>query len=428
MLHCPRCSGPLEVAQQPELRTHLPVPTTMASQQPQSQDLNSGKNNTCPAGSLCPHLQQPQQQSSSLATSNQAVNYMCGGGIVLPTPPSQSRSQHINSSLNSAASNLLQQQQQQQQPRLHMAQPVLLAAPTLVMPTTNHQAPSQPLFLTSTINQLAPLQPSMAISTLCHPATPAIVVGSTSPPFFHHQQQQQPHHHHHHHHQSCWPQNNQSHHHHHHFAEQPQAAAAVDLPAATIHQILERNKELLEQTNWYYPSMKWNESSELLCESDPGTFLVRDSADPNFLFSLSVQRDADGPTSVRIQFQKGKFKLDAEESIRDLMPEFGSVVELIEHYMATSSTEDKQQQQQQQQQQRRREEFGAKQVFVDSFGKLSSPICLRKPLFKQVPSLAHLARLTALRRINRGEIASAVDRLDLPKGLAEYLTGYPHKV
>ena len=79
----------------------------------------------------------------------------------------------------------------------------------------------------------------------------------------------------------------------------------------------------------------------------------------------------------------------------------------------------------------RKEEFGAKEVFVDAFGKLSSPICLRKPLYKQVPSLAHLARLSALKKIseeNCGETSTAVDRLDLPKGLAQYLTNYPHKV
>ena len=52
-----------------------------------------------------------------------------------------------------------------------------------------------------------------------------------------------------------------------------------------------------------------------------------------FLYSLSVQRGPDeGPTSVRIHFSQGKFRLDAEDKIQHLMPAFKSVVDLVEYY------------------------------------------------------------------------------------------------
>ena len=157
---------------------------------------------------------------------------------------------------------------------------------------------------------------------------------------------------------------------------------------------------------------------------------MRDSADPRHLFSLSVQRSEEGgPTSVRIHFERGLFRLDAEESIQWAMPAFPSVVELIEHYLpppvggggdggddgdVTS-----------------KEKEDPKRVWVDNIGKVSSPIRLRRPLYNKVPSLSHFARLSVNRRL--AEVGGKVDpadatRLDLPRDLAAFVAGYPHRV
>merc|ERR1712211_121114 len=81
------------------------------------------------------------------------------------------------------------------------------------------------------------------------------------------------------------------------------------------------------------------ESAHLLQDSPRGTFLVRDSfsKEGSYKYSLSVQRRSEGPTSVRIQFVNGEFRLDADDKIRNLMPRFPSVGELVRHYVRLSS-------------------------------------------------------------------------------------------
>lgn len=71
---------------------------------------------------------------------------------------------------------------------------------------------------------------------------------------------------------------------------------------------------------------------EILESAQPGAFIIRDSADPRFLYSLSVQTER-GPTSVRLTYRNGKFSLDADEKLAELLPKFDSVIRLIEHYV-----------------------------------------------------------------------------------------------
>jgi len=162
----------------------------------------------------------------------------------------------------------------------------------------------------------------------------------------------------------------------------------------------------------------------LLQNTAEGTFLVRDSQDPRFLYSLSVQRSKEGPTSVRIHFNNGKFSLDAEERIRELMPRFDSVGELVEHYVALND-----------------KHSSSKEVFVDQKveeRKILTPIILHQPLFKKPPSLAHFSRLSinrsmAAKRYNTQ--ASVLTKqeaendemktLKLPPKLLEFLKNYP---
>lgn len=55
----------------------------------------------------------------------------------------------------------------------------------------------------------------------------------------------------------------------------------------------------LSNSCWYYDSMTWQQSEDLLKDCELGTFLVRNSSDPNYLYSLSVQTK-NGPTSIRL--------------------------------------------------------------------------------------------------------------------------------
>lgn len=174
-----------------------------------------------------------------------------------------------------------------------------------------------------------------------------------------------------------------------------------------IHQCLTLNKYLLEQCGFYYGAMNWNQSTELLRNTSEGTFLVRDSSDSRFLYTLSVQRTPeDGPTSVRIHFANGKFYLDADEQIEDLMPKFDSVLDLINHYCNLSQNN-----------------CAKSHIWIDNKGHFYSPICLKKPLKKDVPMLSHVARLAVHQSMKSQDL---LPELNLPNQINNFLVKYPH--
>lgn len=173
-----------------------------------------------------------------------------------------------------------------------------------------------------------------------------------------------------------------------------------------IHEILRLNKLKLEESGWYYGQMNWYQSTNMLKNTPEGTFLVRDSSDPRFLYTLSVQRGPDeGPTSVRIHFSEGKFRLDAEDKIQHLMPSFTSVVDLVEYYSQINSVAKSQ------------------HIWIDMGGQVSPSIWLNAPLLKKVPTLAHSARLTVTRNMKSQD---EVQEFKIPFLLTRYLQEYPH--
>lgn len=172
----------------------------------------------------------------------------------------------------------------------------------------------------------------------------------------------------------------------------------------TSASILTACRQQLKQSGWYYGSLSWQASSSLLANTSPGTFLVRDSQHPGCHFSLSVQRSREGPTSIRIQFVAGKFFLDAEERIRDAMPRFSSVGELVQHYLS-------------------REGGGNNE---DSSSP--SPIVLQRPLRSSPPSLAHSSRLVINKHLQlaaKGNKTGQLGSLELPSKLVDFLDNYP---
>jgi len=201
----------------------------------------------------------------------------------------------------------------------------------------------------------------------------------------------------------------------------------VPLPRANFAEVLRNSQSELEQCCWYHGSLSWQESAMLLQNSKEGTFLVRDSQDPRFLYSLSVQRPKEGPTSVRIQFQNGLFSLDAEDRIREWMPRFKSVCELVEHYVSLGIGS---------------YQSASREILIDQkieAREIHSPIILRQPLFKKTPTLAHFTRIAINRSLaakrSTSVQASAVSKktveiaeiktLKLPPKLIEFLEAYP---
>jgi len=175
--------------------------------------------------------------------------------------------------------------------------------------------------------------------------------------------------------------------------------------------VLQNSRLEMSQCGWYYGKLSWQQSQALLQFSEDGTFLVRDSQDPRFTYTLSLQRAKEGATSVRIFFSCGKFSLDADERIRHLMPRFSSVGALVSHYVGLDAAPDT-------------AEAGA----WDPGTKLR----VRRPLLRSPPSLAHCARLAINKNIQRSRASGEqsfstkyfCDTRQLPTKLLEYLEKY----
>ncbi|XP_044759453.1 suppressor of cytokine signaling 2-like isoform X2 [Coccinella septempunctata] len=174
----------------------------------------------------------------------------------------------------------------------------------------------------------------------------------------------------------------------------------------------------LRLSGWYYEGITYQQSHELLKNAEVGTFLVRNSSDPRFLFSLSVQTER-GPTSVRLYYQQGFFRLDAQPHLLAAMPMFPCVLALVEHYVNQSKLCK-----------------NSSQVWVDFTGKWYSPIVLERPLRKnqEPPSLKHLARIAINRELKlstKPKVAFLTPphaQLELPKSLTAYLEEYPYSL
>ncbi|XP_050311299.1 suppressor of cytokine signaling 2-like [Anthonomus grandis grandis] len=183
-----------------------------------------------------------------------------------------------------------------------------------------------------------------------------------------------------------------------------------------VLQQLRENDRALRQSGWFYEGITFEESHEMLKSAKVGTFLVRNSSDPKYLYSLSVQTER-GPTSVRLHYTNGYFKLDAQAHLQHVMPAFTSVIDLIQHYVQAFK--------------RYQQRDKNTQVWVDNQGKWYSPIVIQRPLIQETASLKHLARLAIHRSIRTRPASPSTPQyrqLELPCSLESYLEEYPHSI
>ncbi|KAM4523890.1 suppressor of cytokine signaling 2 [Fundulus diaphanus] len=161
----------------------------------------------------------------------------------------------------------------------------------------------------------------------------------------------------------------------------------------------------LRKTGWYWGSLTANEAKEILQDSSEGTFLLRDSSQRDYLFTISAMTSA-GPTNLRIEFRHGKFKLDSVVLVKPKLKQFDSVVHLVEHYVQLSRTSSK--------------AAAAGAAAAGPNGTVQ--LLLTRPVYRSTPSLQHLCRIA----INR--TARRVQDLPLPNRLKDYLTDYAYNV
>ncbi|XP_074052513.1 suppressor of cytokine signaling 1 [Macrotis lagotis] len=87
-----------------------------------------------------------------------------------------------------------------------------------------------------------------------------------------------------------------------------------------------RASALLDACGFYWGPLSVNVAHEKLKSEPVGTFLVRDSRQKNCFFAISVKM-ASGPTSIRVNFQAGRFNLDGSRET------FDCLFKLLEHYL-----------------------------------------------------------------------------------------------
>ncbi|XP_049869192.1 suppressor of cytokine signaling 2-like isoform X2 [Pectinophora gossypiella] len=172
---------------------------------------------------------------------------------------------------------------------------------------------------------------------------------------------------------------------------------------------------VLRLSGWYYGNLDWQGARNLLKEARVGEFVIRDSGDRNFIFSLSVQTER-GPTSVRLHYEQGYFRLDCDRPLARYMPRFRCVIELVLHYMRLGCR------------------GAAGTVWVDKEGCPHSPVLLRSPLRKDPPSLKHSARLAIHKALDSNPLTPKIQcapkhrHLPLPSILIDYLGEYPYSI
>ena len=162
---------------------------------------------------------------------------------------------------------------------------------------------------------------------------------------------------------------------------------------------------------FYFSELNSAEAKQTLKLCPVGTFIVRNSSDPRYLYTVSVKTKR-GPTSIRIFYDKGQFSLDADEKSKSKMPKFSSLLELLDYYIRLTAA--------QQSEQCR---------FVDRSGKKDLPIILSSPKLRTVPTLKHMSRVSINRSLQAGsakEILEVVSSLPLPPRLKSYIKDYPY--
>lgn len=161
----------------------------------------------------------------------------------------------------------------------------------------------------------------------------------------------------------------------------------------------------LKNTGWYWGSLTANEAKEVLQDATEGTFLVRDSSQRDYLFTISAVTSA-GPTNLRIEYKHGKFKLDSVVLVKPKLKQFDSVVHLVEHYFLLSRISNK--------------TSLNSQPSASPNGTVQ--LLLTKPVYTATPSLKHLSRI-AINRTTR-----QIEALPLPNRLKKYLLDYTYNV
>ncbi|KAL7290154.1 hypothetical protein TKK_0015868 [Trichogramma kaykai] len=165
-------------------------------------------------------------------------------------------------------------------------------------------------------------------------------------------------------------------------------------------------KKTLLASGWYYENFTWSQADVLLKNAPIGRWLLRDSSDKRFTFSLSIKTTS-GHIAVRISYVNGCFSFDTIlHPGWNKVPIFPCPIRMIEHYIAYSKNPTGRYQ----------------SVWVGYYGEMHSKMCLEEPILKSVRSLSHLSRISVFK--NRKILSSQIQKL--PQRIKAYIEEYPY--
>ncbi|XP_006892920.1 PREDICTED: cytokine-inducible SH2-containing protein [Elephantulus edwardii] len=182
----------------------------------------------------------------------------------------------------------------------------------------------------------------------------------------------------------------------------------------------------LRESGWYWGSITASEARQHLQKMPEGTFLVRDSTHPSYLFTLSVKTTR-GPTNVRIEYADSSFRLDSNCLSRPRILAFPDVVSLVQHYVASCSGDtrcDNPDPTPAPALPAPKEDMPSSNPVLPGPTATAVHLKLVQPFVRRssARSLQHLCRLV----INR--LVADVDSLPLPRRMADYLRQYPFQL
>ncbi|CAH1793998.1 unnamed protein product [Owenia fusiformis] len=178
---------------------------------------------------------------------------------------------------------------------------------------------------------------------------------------------------------------------------------SIDFNSVNDLTILQETDQQLKECHFYYPRMTSRGAKKILNKRENGTFLIRDSTDSHYLYSLSVKTPR-GTTSVRLLYERGMFSIDCDAQIKNEMPKFTSVLKLVHYYMKLSVTSKP-----------------GKCVWLEQSGRKSEPVKILFPLVHGLPTLSHSCRKT----INEHVPDKHIQDLPLPEQVKKYIKENP---
>uniref|UniRef100_A0A3B3ZDG4 Suppressor of cytokine signaling 1b n=1 Tax=Periophthalmus magnuspinnatus TaxID=409849 RepID=A0A3B3ZDG4_9GOBI len=92
------------------------------------------------------------------------------------------------------------------------------------------------------------------------------------------------------------------------------------------YRLVKQTYQQLQHSGYYWGALSMEEAHAMLSDAPLGTFLIRDSVQPDVFFTLSYRGD-DAPTSVRVLLNK-----DLQYSLHGSRRTFPSLFALLTHY------------------------------------------------------------------------------------------------